>query len=59
MVYYYGIILFWLSINKVIGAYLVAHEPENVINSIEDLIKNKDVIPTVSRGSAIENFFKV
>jgi hypothetical protein len=59
MVYYYCIIFFWLSINKVIGAYLVTKMPENVIDSIEDLAYNKDVIPTVLSGSAFESYFQV
>jgi len=59
MVYYYCIIFFWLSINKVIGAYLVTKMPENVIDSIEDLAYNKDVIPTVLSGSAFESLFQV
>jgi hypothetical protein len=58
IVYYYCIIFLWLSINKLIGAYLVTNMPENAIDSIKDLVDHKDVIPTVSMGSAFESLFE-
>jgi hypothetical protein len=32
--------------------------PENAIDSIKDLVNRKDVIPTVSMGSAFESLFE-
>ncbi len=58
MVYYYCVIFFWLSIDRLIGTYLVTNMPENAIDSIKDLVNRKDVIPTVSMGSAFESLFE-
>ena len=42
-----------------IGAYIVANQPMDIIDSIEDLVKHKDMTPTILKGSAFENIFQV
>lgn len=59
MVYYMCIVLFWININKLIGANMIVLHKDDVIDTVEEIIENKDTIPTIIKGSANEDVFKV
>ncbi|CAG2117782.1 unnamed protein product, partial [Medioppia subpectinata] len=57
MVYSIMMVLFWIDINKVIGAYLVTNQAEDVIKSLEDIVDNKNIIPSANKGGIFHYYF--
>ncbi|CAG2165754.1 unnamed protein product [Oppiella nova] len=57
IIYSILMVMFWIDINKVIGAYMITNQAEDVIDSLEDIIENVDIIPSVNKGSAFTYYF--